>query len=52
MIDTNQLKAAAEAAGGHDWKWWDSNSFRRLIFIDGRNTRAVLTPQEPKWTPS
>jgi hypothetical protein len=39
MIDLNQLKTAAINAGGTDWKWWDSNSFRRLSFEKGQHTR-------------
>lgn len=32
MIDTESLKVATLNAGGTDWKWWDSNSYRRLTF--------------------
>ncbi|MEN5158927.1 hypothetical protein [Achromobacter spanius] len=36
MADLLQLAAAL---GHRDWKWWDSCSFRRLTFEDGRDRR-------------
>lgn len=32
MLDIEKLKAAALACGYYQWRWWDSNSFRRLTF--------------------
>ena len=38
MSDTTKLKLAAQAAGGVDWKWWDSNSTLRLTTqVNGRH---------------
>jgi hypothetical protein len=39
MDDKELLRRAAQAAGGLDWQWWTSNSYRRLTFKDGANTR-------------
>jgi hypothetical protein len=50
MIDTAKLKAAAVACGLHHWKWWTSNSFRRLTFevgqytVDGSALSAFVNP--------
>lgn len=37
--DKELLRRAAKAAGGLDWQWWTSNSYRRLTFKNGQNTR-------------
>jgi len=37
--DRELLELAAKAAGGLDWQWWTSNSYRRLTFKGGPNTR-------------
>lgn len=29
-----ELRAAQQSIGASDWQWWDSNSFRRLTFIE------------------
>ncbi|ANN78939.1 hypothetical protein [Bordetella flabilis] len=40
MDDSKELlRRAAKAAGGLDWQWWTSNSYRRLTFKNGQNTR-------------
>lgn len=40
MDDSEELlRRAAQAAGGLDWQWWTSNSYRRLTFKNGQNTR-------------
>lgn len=33
------IKKRAADLGNRDWKWWDSNSFRRLTFEDGQDRR-------------
>ncbi|MDH0740189.1 hypothetical protein [Achromobacter spanius] len=33
------IKKLAANLGNRDWKWWDSNSFRRLTFEDGQDRR-------------
>jgi len=52
-IDTKKLKAAALACGPYSWQWWNSNSFRRLTFVDnGRHLQdggalcAVVQPSD------
>ncbi|AJO79393.1 hypothetical protein [Pseudomonas sp. MRSN 12121] len=38
MSDYTKLQQLAEAAGGADWKWWDSNSTLRLTTeVNGRH---------------
>jgi hypothetical protein len=37
--DKELLRRAARALNGRDWHWWTSNSYRRLTFKEGQNTR-------------
>lgn len=50
MTDKQLLEAAARALGGKDWEWWTSNSFRRLVFKEGRgrHVRALHPSAHPK----
>ncbi|MGS1115975.1 hypothetical protein [Castellaniella sp. UC4442_H9] len=35
MADSyEKLRAAQQSIGVPDWQWWDSNSFRRLTFVE------------------
>ncbi|MGE0769863.1 MAG: hypothetical protein AB7L90_25775 [Hyphomicrobiaceae bacterium] len=34
MIDVDKLEALSIALEGRRWSWWDSNSFRRLTFVE------------------
>lgn len=34
MVDIDKLEALSTALDGRRWSWWDSNSFRRLTFVE------------------
>ncbi|ANN66435.1 hypothetical protein [Bordetella bronchialis] len=47
MDDRTLLELAAKAAGGQDWEWWTSNSYRRLTFKRGRDGGALHAFKNP-----